>query len=80
LNQGPLLPKFRAKEGWTDGLLFGIVSKPRQIYLETKVTFELICTWGDTGEAKKKKIDPAMIDSMIFLSIFFSRNILSNLT
>ena len=79
LHQRPLSPKFRVKEGWRDGLLFGIVSKPRQIYLETKVTFELTWVSETAGEADRQRIDANRKESMIFLLILFTRNISPNL-
>jgi hypothetical protein len=79
LNQRPLLPKFKTKEGWRAGLSFGIVSKPRQMYLETKVRVDPISMWEWAKGAKKQRIDPTSILSIIFPLIFFVVSISPNL-
>ena len=80
LNQRPLSPKFKVKEGWTAGLSFRIISEPRNMYLETTVRFELVCISEKAGEVKKKRIAVTRILPSILPLNLFDISTFANLT
>jgi hypothetical protein len=80
LNQRPLSPRIKVKEGWTAGLSFRIISEPRKMYLETKVRFELVCISEGAGEAKKNRMPVTRISPSILPLNLLDISTLANLT